>query len=142
METGIIRYPSISHKCPMGLDGGLLICHQLWYFVWIPLLQNNRPRIVCLLSVLCMAVAKGPVGQVLAGPTFRSILIKWVWLCTWWAWLHMQGLCPCGYYTGWLLLLKLVWRVWLFQLNLISHYLSISQGVIWEEKDSGKEFSA
>ena len=19
----------------MGLDGGLLICHQLWYFVWV-----------------------------------------------------------------------------------------------------------
>ena len=26
---------------------------------------------------MLMAVAKGPVGQVLAGPTFRSILIKW-----------------------------------------------------------------
>ena len=60
-----------------------------------------------------MAVAKGPVGQVLAGPTFRSG-------CG-----FVPGGCgftcrvssPYGYYTGWFLLLKLVWRVWLFQLN-------------------------
>ena len=40
-------------------------------------------------------------------------------------------------YTGWLLLLILVWRVWLFQLNLISHYLSISK----RSFGHGKEFS-
>ena len=40
-------------------------------------------------------------------------------------------------YTGWLLLLILVWRVWCFQLNLISHYLSISK----RSFGHGKEFS-
>ena len=39
-------------------------------------------------------------------------------------------------YTGWLLLLILVWRVW-FPLNLISHYLSISK----RSFGHGKEFS-
>ena len=40
-------------------------------------------------------------------------------------------------YTGWLLLLILVWRVWLFQLNLISHYFQFPRGHFGH----GKEFS-
>ena len=35
------------------------------------------------------AVAKGLVGQVMAGPTFKHFSIKWAWLC-------MVGVASCG----------------------------------------------